>query len=976
MKRYNLFLTSIFILFCTFVSAQTQFTPSSERQEGYENKIENGSASLVKGLRFSSIGPTVMSGRVVDLAVNPDDPTNFYAAYASSGLWVTHNNGTRFEPIFDHEAVMTIGDIAVDWDHKQTIWIGTGENNSSRSSYAGNGMYKSVDKGKTWQHLGLEETHHIGRIILHPENPDIVWVASIGHLYSSNPERGVYKTTDGGASWEKVLFVNDSTGVIDLVIDPENPDILYASAWERERKAWNFKGSGIGSGIYKSIDGGENWEKITNGENGFPSSKGTGRIGLAISHQNPNILYALLDNQDHRDKTKKDDEPLVTKKLLADISVEEFLKLEDDDINSFLDENNFPKKYNAKEIKLDVISAKITPQALVDYLGDANQDLFDTEVKAAELYKSTDGGLNWIKVHENFIDNFYYSYGYYFGNIRVSPLDDQKVYILGVPLLRSDDGGATWNIINGDNVHADHHALWVSDSKPGHLINGNDGGVNISYDDGESWIKCNSLPVGQFYTVNVDDDKKYNVYGGLQDNGVWSGSHTYQYSDHWHNSGKYPFQSLLGGDGMQVEIDTRDNNTVYTGFQFGFYYRINKQTGESNSIKPIHELGDLPLRFNWQTPIHLSRHNQDVLYLGSNKFHRSLDKGKDWELSSGDLTNGGREGNVPFGTITTIDESPLMFGLIYLGTDDGRVHVSKDAGNSWKDISEGVVQDQWVSRVTASAHEKSRVYLTLNGYRFDKFDAMVYVSEDFGITWKQIGKELPAEPVNVIKEDPINPDLLYVGTDHGVYASLDKGNSFMILDDQLPAVAVHDLVIHEKSSDLIIGTHGRSIYRMNVAHLQKLDKNVQRMELYVFDIDDATFNKRWGDYKSWSVWSGFNQPEIRIPIFCKSDGQLEFSVKTEKGLVLSDSVFTLSKGINYLPYSLNMKPESKKAYQKELKKSGDKRIVLEAGKDGEIYLRPGKYMFEFQKAQEFVNKQFELKAPKEKPARKPDKKTP
>ncbi|MCK5702310.1 MAG: glycosyl hydrolase, partial [Cyclobacteriaceae bacterium] len=553
-----------------------------------------------------------------------------------------------------------------------------------------------------------------------------------------------------------------------LIIDPSNPDILFAAAWERERKAWNFKGSGSGSGIYKSNDGGDSWVKLTDGNNGFPITKGTGRIGLALSHQDSNLIYALLDNQDLREKTKKEDEPVVTKKMLADLSAEEFLNLKDEDINEYLDENNFPKKYNAKEIKLDVISGKITPQSLVDYLGDANQDLFDSEVKSAELYKSSDGGLSWNKVHDKFIDNFYYTYGYYFGNIRVSPMDDQKLYILGVPLLRSDDGGKNWKIINGDNVHADHHALWVSDAKSGHLVNGNDGGVNISYDDGESWIKCNNLPVGQFYTVNVDDAEDYNVYGGLQDNGVWTGAHTYEFSDRWHNSGKYPYQRILGGDGMQVEIDTRDNNTVYSGYQFGYYYRINKHTGKSESIKPTHELGENPLRFNWQTPIHLSRHNQDVLYLGSNKIHRSLDKGETWELSSGDLTKGGRKGNVPYGTITTIDESPLMFGLIYLGTDDGSVHMSKDGGNEWNDISKGVVQDQWVSRVTASAHEKSRIYLALNGYRFDKFDAMIYVSEDYGKTWKQIGKELPVEPVNVIKEDLANPDLLYVGTDHGV----------------------------------------------------------------------------------------------------------------------------------------------------------------------------------------------------------------
>lgn len=970
----------IFIMLTAMVSAnlfaQISFTPADQRLDSYQQKTDQVSTSLVKDLKFQSIGPTVMSGRVTDIGVNPEDPTHFYAAYASSGLWVTKNNGTRFEPIFDHEAVMTIGDIAVDWKNGQTIWVGTGEKNSSRSSYSGNGVYRSKDHGKTWQHLGLEETHHIGRIIIHPENPKTVWVASIGHLYSSNAERGVYKTTDGGQSWEKTLFINDSTGIIDLTIDPKNPDILFAAAWERERSAWNFKGSGIGSGIYKSTDGGNTWALITNGKNGFPITKGTGRIGLAISHQNSEIIYALLDNQDHRAAEEKDDQPSISKKMLLEIDVEEFMLLEDKDINEYLDHHRFPKQYNAQDIKKDIRTGKYEPRALVDYLGDANENLFDTPVKGAELYKTTDGGKSWAKAHDKHIDNFYYSYGYYFGEVRVSPLDDQKVYILGVPILRSDNGGKNWTIINGDNVHADHQALWVSAEKPGHLVLGNDGGLNISYDDGESWIKCNNLPVGQFYTVNVDQAKNYNVYGGLQDNGVWSGPHDYSYSDGWHDSGKYSYKSLMGGDGMQVEIDTRDNNTVYTGYQFGYYYRIDKRSGDSKSIQPKHQLGEKPLRFNWQTPIHLSKHNQDVLYLGSNKFHRSLDQGNTWELSSGDLTKGGKKGNVPYGTITSIDESPMMFGLIYLGTDDGRIHVSKDGGNTWEDISAGLVADQWVTRVTASAHEKSRVYASLNGYRWDKFDAMVYASDDYGKTWKQIGSDLPQEPVNVIKEDPENPDLLYVGTDHGAYVSLDRGTTFMVLDAELPAVAVHDLVIHKEAHDLVIGTHGRSIYRMNVQHLQELDKDLINLDLHIFDYNDVTYNERWGDYKYWSVWHGYMQPEVVIPVFSNNGGEMTFTVRSEKGTVLYDSICQLPGGLSNIKYRVKLDPANAKNYRKELEKKSDKKVKLEPTKDGNIYLRPGKLTFEFQKSDALISRQFEIKPPKEKPERKPEKKTP
>lgn len=920
--------------------------------------------SLTGNLHFTSIGPTLMSGRVADLAVDPANPNHFFAAYASGGLWETNNNGTTFTPVFDDQPTLTIGAIAVSWNPGPVIWAGTGESNSSRSSYAGNGLYKSKDGGKTWEHLGLEETHHIGRIVIHPQNPDVVWVAAIGHLYTNNPERGVYKTTDGGKTWKKTLFVNDSTGAIDLAIDPLNPDILYAAMWERTRKAWNFKGSGPGSAIYKSTNGGKTWTKITTGYNGFPATSGTGRIGIAVSYKTPGLVYAILDNQDHRKKEEEEEKHAVTKDLLRSISVKDFLELKNEDINDYLDNNGFPDKYSAANIKEQVRSGKLQPKALVDYLEDANRDLFDTPVIAAEVYRSTDGGKTWKKTHENFIDGFYNSYGYYFGNIRVAPHDDQKLYILGVPILRSDDGGATWKEINGDNVHADHHALWVNPNLPGHLINGNDGGVNISYDDGESWIKCNNLPVGQFYSVNVDKEKNYHVYGGLQDNGVWYGPHNYKQSLRWQNSGKYPFQSLLGGDGMQVEIDTRDNNTIYAGFQFGYYYRIDKNNGETKMIKPQHELGERPLRFNWQSPIHLSRHNQDVLYMGSQKFHRSLDQGKNWDLQSEDLTFGGREGNVPYGTLTTIDESPLMFGLIYVGADDGRVHVSKDGGNTFEEIIKGLEPNRWVSRVTASAHEKSRVYVALNGYRNDDFRALVYVSEDYGKHWQRIGTDLPDEPVNVIMEDPKNENLLYAGTDQGIYVSLDRGRHFMVLDEKLPAVAVHDLVVQKDAHDLLIGTHGRSLYRLNVKHLQQLTDTIRAKPLYVFDLKDKTFSKRWGDYKSWAVWYGYFEPKLSIPLYIPSAGSVSLEIQTKDGLSLWEKAYDLSAGLQNVSYDLTVRMESEKRYRKALEKKGAEKAEIKKAKNGETYLQPGSYKAIVKANGQTVVREFKVKEAK------------
>ncbi len=931
-------ITFLLLLWVPFVFG----TGTGGNQNASKNSADK-TISLTGDLHFTSIGPSVMSGRVVDLAVDPEVPSHFYAAYASGGLWETFNNGTSFIPVFDDQSTLTIGAVAVDWQNGPVIWVGTGESNSSRSSYAGDGVYKSKDGGKTWEHLGLEETHHIGRIVLPPGKPGVALVAAIGHLYTHNPERGVFKTTDGGKSWRKTLYVNDSTGAIDLAVDPLDPDVIYAATWERTRRAWNFNGSGKGSAIYKSMDGGETWIKITDGKNGFPVTAGTGRIGLAVSYRTPGLLFAILDNHDHRKKEEEKEKYVVTKELLRKIPAKDFLRIKNEDINEYLDRHNFPDKYNAKEIKEKVRSGELKPVALADYIEDANRELFDTPVIGAGVYRSADGGKTWEKTHKNFIDGLYNSYGYYFGNIRVSPFDDKKLYILGVPVLRSDDGGASWKEINGDNVHADHHALWVDKHLPGHLIDGNDGGVNISYDDGETWIKCNSLPVGQFYSVNVDTEKNYNVYGGLQDNGVWYGPHDYKYSLRWQSTGEYPYKSLLGGDGMQVEIDTRDNNTVYAGFQFGYYYRVDKSSGKTKSVKPRHELGEQPLRFNWQSPIHLSRHNQDVLYMGSNKFHRSLDQGETWDLQSGDLTGGGRKGNVPYGTLTTIDESPLMFGLIYIGTDDGRVQISKDGGNTFADISDGLIKNQWVSRVTASAFEKGRVYVSLNGYRNDDFKAMLYVSENFGKQWKKTGKDLPDQPVNVVKEDPMNENLLYVGTDNGIYVSLDRGQHFMVLDEELPPVAVHDLVVQKEAHDLLIGTHGRSVYRLNVKYLQQLTDTLLSKPLYVFELADKTFSRKWGDYKSWAVWYGFNEPELSIPLYVKDAGKISVEVLSASGLELWSGNYDLTPGLHTLSYDLTLLETNKKAFRKMLEKKGEKEPELKKSKNGKIYLTPGDY---------------------------------
>ena len=525
----------------------------------------------------------------------------------------------------------------------------------------------------------------------------------------------------------------------------------------------------------------------------------------------------------------------------------QFLELDNDKLNEFLKTNGFQEKYRADNVKQMVRSGTVKPADLAAYLEDANSLLFDTPVIGAEVYRSDDGGKTWGKTHEDFIEDLYYSYGYYFGQIRVAPYNKEQIYIFGVPILRSDDGGRSFKSINGENVHSDHHAVWINPELQGHLINGNDGGVNISYDYGQHWIKNNTPTVGQFYAINVDNQKPYNVYGGLQDNGVWKGPHNADESVRWQQTGQYAWEPIMGGDGMQVQVDSRNPDIVYTGFQFGNYFRLDLGSEKRTYIQPKHSLGESPYRFNWQTPILLSSHNQDILYLGSNKLHRSMNQGDDWSAISEDLTQGGKKGNVAYGTLTTISESPYRFGLLYTGSDDGLVHISSNSGASWQRISDSFPDDLWVSRVAASGHKEGRVYVALNGYRWDDFTPYLYVSEDYGQSWKSISDGIPASPVNVVLEDPANENLLFAGTDNGLYVSLDRGEHWELMQNGMPHVAVHDLVIQQEAKHLLVGTHGRSIYKADIAALEALSREDLDESLIVFELSDLQHSSRWGN---------------------------------------------------------------------------------------------------------------------------------
>ena len=936
---------SIVLYTISYTLVFSQPSPSDAQSiiNAYKNKETLTHSSRVKNIEFRNIGPTIMSGRVVALEVNPQDPTQFYVAYASGGVWYTDNNGTSFESISDDWPTQNIGEIAMDWNN-DILWVGTGENNSSRSSYSGIGILKTNADGSNWKNVGLHDSHHIGKILINPENSDHVVIGVTGHLYSNNTNRGVYVTKDGGENWNRTLYVDDISGIIDMSYTPGDFKIMYATSWEKDRKAWTFDEDGNGSGIYKSIDAGDNWTLISNNKSGFPTGVGVGRIGLAVFDKD--IVYAVVDNQNFRQSTKKEEDKGLTKESFIGMTLERFNKISVDDLKSFLRSNRFPSKYKPEAIKKEINEGKLQPEDLYRYLVNANSELFDTPIIGAEVYKSIDGGNKWIKTHDSYLDGVYNTYGYYFGKIHVDPNNSEKIYTYGVPILSSDDGGKTFYRIGKENVHADHHDLWINPEKPGHLINGNDGGVNITYDDGENWIKNNSTEVGQFYAINVDYQKPYNVYGGLQDNGVWMGPHNAAVNKRWNMTGQYPWKGILGGDGMEIQIDNRNPNIVFTGYQFGFYSRLDLDSGKRKSIKPSHELGESPYRFNWQTPILLSPHNQDVLYLGSNFLHKSTDQGDNWENISEDLTNGGKKGNVPYGTITTISESPIKQGVIYVGSDDGLIHVTKNGGKTWRNISGNLPKELWVSNVFASNHDEKIVYLSLDGYRWDNFSPYLFKSKNYGKTWESISSNLPDSPINVVIEDNVNEDILYIGNDHGVYISLDQGKTWEPFSNGLTSAAVHDLVIQEDEQHLLVGTHGRSIYLADISLIQDHAIDNQQADIKIFDIKDISFSDRWGTKRSTDI--NYFDPNLKFSIFSKinKDGSLQI-INTNKDILFEESI-SLDAGFNFINYNLSVSED----------------INLDFGvesQNGEKYLGKGTYIISIKTDNTIITNQFKIK---------------
>lgn len=897
----------------------TSSMPAADRLKGYAQRVEMERTSPLAAIVFRNVGPEVQGGRIVDIAAPAARPDTLLVAFASGGLFRTENRGGSWTPLFDGESSMTIGAIAVGDPEGKVLWVGTGEANASRSSYAGTGVFRSADGGKTWKNTGLPDSHHIGKIVIDEKNPDTVYVAAAGPLYTFGGDRGVYKTTDGGTTWRRTLFVDEKTGAIDLVQDPARPEVLYAATWERDRKPWDFLESGTGSGIWKSTDGGETWKRLAGG---FPQGDVVGRIGLAVSGAKPDRIYAVLDNQSRRPEGEIPDEEAppgeLTARRLKGMTATQFAALDPALVQRFLKAYDFPKTLKAKALIGEVKSGKVALSDLLAYVKDANRDLFESQIESAEVWRSDDGGSTWKKPYEGRLDKVFYTYGYYFSRIFVAPDDADRVYFGGVPMLRSTDGGKTWKGIDRRGVHVDEHALAFGPKDSRHVALGNDGGLNLSFDGGTTWMRVENIPVGQFTTIAVDDAEPYNIVGGLQDNGTMRGPSSYIFGVSDPNAWKM----ISGGDGSMCQIDPKDRNVVYTAFQFGFASRLNLKTGERARIRPRPDLKEPPLRYNWVTPFLISPHSREILWFGTNRLFRSLDRGDDFTPVSADLTSNREQGNVPFGTATSVAESPKKFGVVYVGTDEGKIWLSRDGGATWKDVSAGLAKDRWVTRIVASAFDEGTVYVTQNGYRNDEWTPYVFRSSDFGESWTSLAGGLPPEPVNVIREDPKAKNLLYVGTDLGVFVSLDRGQTWLTMAGGLPHVPVHDLAVQPREGDVVVGTHGRSVFVAEATPLRKLSDEVRKEDLHAFDVKPATWERRRGyDEHPWITW--FRRPPVvRIAWWASAAaaGPAKLTFRDVYGDVWKEIATTSGPGMNVFEYDLTADAAKADAAEANLKK--------------------------------------------------------
>lgn len=694
----------------------------------------------LSGLKWRSIGPALTSGRISDLAVNPDNPYQYYIAVASGGVWKTDNAGLEYHPIFDKEGSYSIGCVTLDPNNSNVVWVGTGENNNQRSVAYGDGVYKSIDGGTTWKNMGLKKSEHIGKIVVNPDNSDIVYVAAIGPLWDKGGDRGLYKTIDGGETWEAVLTIDEHTGVNDLLMDPRNPDVLYASSHQRRRHVYTYVGGGPGSGMHKSSDGGKTWTKINKG---LPEVE-MGRIGLTMSQADPEILYAIVEASD----------------------------------------------------------------------------------KKGGFYKSTNRGASWEKQSDRVTSGNYYQ------EIVADPVDPETIYSMDTWLHVSHDGGKTFKMVGESTKHVDNHCMWIDPTNNDHWLVGCDGGIYETFNSGKHWEFKANLPVTQFYKVALDNDSPfYNIYGGTQDNASLGGPSRVLNT---HGITNQDWINTHGGDGFETQVDQSNPNIIYSQSQYGWLVRYDKQNGEEVGIKPVEGENDDQYRWNWDSPLVLSVHGDGVLYFAANKVFKSSDYGNSWEVISDDLSrqlprnelkvydrvlsidavekNGSTS---PYGTIVAMSESSINKDLLAVGTDDGLIQITENGGESWRKIDNiaGAPAQSYINAVYLSQHDENIMYAAFNHHKYGDFKPYIFKSTDKGRTWSKISSNLPERgSVYAIEEDHEDKDLIFCGTEFGVYFSPNKGGIWKKLDNGLPTIAVRDIAIQRRENDLVLGTFGRGFY--------------------------------------------------------------------------------------------------------------------------------------------------------------------
>jgi photosystem II stability/assembly factor-like uncharacterized protein len=778
---------------------------------------------VLAGLKARNIGPANMGGRVVDLAIVENNPETFYVATAGGGVWKTTDGGTTFAPVFDDQPTLSTGSVAVCQAKPEVVYVGTGEGNPRNSVSWGNGVYKSADGGKTWKHCGLADTRHIGRVVVHPTDPDVAYVAALGHFWGPNKERGLYKTTDGGKTWKNVKFLDENTGFVDLQMDPSEPDTLYAAAWQTRRDGFSGGSprtqTGPSGGLFKTTDAGETWKKMAGG---LPEKAEYGRCGLSVYRKNPKVVFAIVHTSETSGQNSNAGQP-------------------------------------ATKVGKDGVAA----------LG---------KVEAGGIFRSEDAGETWKKINDLVPRPFYY------GQIRVDPTDEKNLYVLGVAFHVSRDGGTIFSGGGGmgggggggGGVHPDHHALWVNPKDSDHLILGNDGGLYVSKDRGRRWDAKRGLVISQFYGVAADMSTPYRVYGGLQDNGSWGGVSATAYPD---GVTLAEWRRLLGGDGFQAAADPTDPNTVYVESQYGALARINLAAkggkgggkgggGGNKSIRPPAKKGETPNRYNWNAPILLSPHDSKTLYYGAQYLFKTVNRGDAWEKISDDLTGAPKEGRVAGGyTILAIAESPVKKGVLWVGTDDGKVWVSKDDGKNWIDAGEkipGVPKSRAIPKIECSHFDAGTAMVAIDRHRNDDFKPYIFLTTDYGETWKPLAGNLPeGAVVGVVRQSSKDRRLLFAGTEIGLYASFDGGQSWQhCANCGLPrGVRVDDVVIHPRERELVIATHGRGIWVMDIAPLEQLSEKVLAADAHLFEVKPVTLLKPQQRATEPPVgWKGANPP--------------------------------------------------------------------------------------------------------------------